>query len=90
MPTITETQVAAWVAQYVHAWETGEAADIRALFTEDAQWHEWPYETHWVGLDEIVEGIGAYVKLGNFKNLWVVTLADDGRASVFRHWNNEV
>lgn len=118
--TITPEQVESWVGGYVHAWETGAEDDIRALFTPDAEWHEWPYETHWIGLDEIVEGwqsraqwqeggwsftwtpltingdtfavegIGAYVKLGNFKNLWVVTLAADGRASVFRHWNNEV
>ena len=54
--TITLEQVENWVAGYIHAWETGAAEDIRALFTPDAEWHEWPYETHWIGLDEIVEG----------------------------------
>lgn len=53
---IDETDVAAWVARYVRAWETNAAADIAALFTADAEYHESPYETDWVGRDEIVAG----------------------------------
>lgn len=53
---ISETDVAAWVARYVRAWETNDATDIAALFTEDAEYHESPYETDWVGRDEIVAG----------------------------------
>jgi hypothetical protein len=37
-----------------------------------------------------VKGVGVYAELGSFDNLWVVTLADDGRCAVFRMWNNEI
>lgn len=52
----TEQQVRAWVDSYVHAWTTSDAKDIRALFAKDAEYHERPYETSWVGRDAIVEG----------------------------------
>ncbi|MFG2302449.1 nuclear transport factor 2 family protein [Actinacidiphila glaucinigra] len=53
---ITTQQVAAWLEAYVHAWATAAADDIEALFTPDAEYHELPYETSWVGRDRIVEG----------------------------------
>lgn len=48
--------VLAWVAAYLTAWTTGARADVEVLFTEDAEYHEWPYATAWVGRDDIVEG----------------------------------
>ena len=56
MTAVTEQQVQAWVERYVHAWRTEAEADIGALFTEDAEYHEWPYETSWVGRENIVRG----------------------------------
>jgi hypothetical protein len=53
---LTEEQVAEWVERYVHAWRTGLAKDIRALFTPGAEYHEAPYTTDWIGRDEIVTG----------------------------------
>jgi hypothetical protein len=38
----------------------------------------------------VVTGIGHYPALGDFRNLWVVALGDDGKASMFRMWNNEI
>jgi hypothetical protein len=52
----TRAQVESWVKKYVKAWETAAPADIESLFGEDAEYHEWPYETSWVGRAEIVEG----------------------------------
>ncbi|MFJ1765416.1 nuclear transport factor 2 family protein [Amycolatopsis sp. NPDC088138] len=52
----TPRQVRTWVEKYVHAWETAAGPDIRALFTPDAEYHEQPYETAWIGRDAIVEG----------------------------------
>ena len=40
----------------VRAWTTAAAKDIEALFTPDAEYHEWPFETHWIGRKNIVEG----------------------------------
>ena len=45
-----------WVERYIHAWQTNATADIAALFTDDAEYHETPYETEWIGRDEIVDG----------------------------------
>ena len=56
MNAVTEQQVQAWVERYVHAWKTEAEDDIATLFTEDAEYHEWPYETSWVGRAEIVRG----------------------------------
>jgi hypothetical protein len=53
---VTEQQVTAWIEAYVRAWETGAKKDIAALFAPDAEYHEWPYETAWIGRDAIVEG----------------------------------
>jgi hypothetical protein len=52
----TTVQVEAWVNSYVRAWRTAAPKDIEALFSKDAEYHESPYETAWVGRDEIVAG----------------------------------
>jgi hypothetical protein len=54
---MTSTQQAeAWVQSYVHAWTTADPKDIKTLFAKDAQYHELPYETSWIGREAIVEG----------------------------------
>jgi ketosteroid isomerase-like protein len=53
---VKDKQVSAWVEKYVQAWRTYDEADIAALFTEDAEYHEWPYETAWIGRERIVAG----------------------------------
>jgi ketosteroid isomerase-like protein len=53
---VTKQQVEAWVADYVAAWRSGAPEDIAALFAPDAEYHEWPYETDWIGREEIVSG----------------------------------
>ncbi|MFD8496411.1 nuclear transport factor 2 family protein [Amycolatopsis sp. NPDC059657] len=45
-----------WIEKYVHAWTTSARKDIEALFTGGAEYHERPYETDWIGRNEIVEG----------------------------------
>jgi hypothetical protein len=53
---LSRQQVERWVGAYVHAWETYDTDDIATLFTADGEYHEWPYQTHWIGRDAIVEG----------------------------------
>ncbi|GAB3030896.1 hypothetical protein GCM10027052_04090 [Parafrigoribacterium mesophilum] len=48
--------VADWMAGYRRAWESNDPNDIRALFTEDAEYRTEPYAEPWRGQDEIVEG----------------------------------
>lgn len=44
-----------WVEAYRRAWESNEPADIRALFTDDAEYRTEPYAQPWRGADDIVE-----------------------------------
>lgn len=53
---ITEEHAQRWVAGYLRAWTSEDPADIEALFADDAESHEWPYATAWVGRPAIVEG----------------------------------
>jgi hypothetical protein len=55
-PGPTTASVTRWVEGYVTAWTSNARADIEVLFTEDADYHESPYETRWIGRDAIVEG----------------------------------
>lgn len=44
-----------WLAGYVRAWATKDEADIRAIFTDDAEYLYSPYEVEPVrGIDAIV------------------------------------
>ena len=53
---ISEQRVSAWIEKYVHAWRTYDEQDIAALFTDDAEYHELPYATSWIGREQIVAG----------------------------------
>lgn len=51
---LTHEAVQAWLDAYVHAWETYDAADVEALFTEDAEYRYHPGDDPEVGRDLIV------------------------------------
>ncbi|MDT7567210.1 MAG: hypothetical protein QOE32_16 [Pseudonocardiales bacterium] len=70
--TITNDQVDAWVAGYLRAWSSASPKDLEAIFAEDAESYEWPYDTSWVGLAEIKEGWTARVpwQEGGWKFSW--------------------
>jgi hypothetical protein len=53
---VTAESVTRWVEAYLRAWQTNDRDDIAALFTADAEYHESPFDTEWIGRDEIVEG----------------------------------
>ncbi len=49
------TQVQQWLAGYRRAWESNEEGDIRALFTDDAEYRYHPYDADAeTGVDAIV------------------------------------
>ena len=54
--TVTEQQARDWVNGYVKAWTTCDPKDISALFAKDAESHEWPYVTAWLGRQQIIDG----------------------------------
>ena len=53
---ITHEHVQAWLDAYEHAWETYDAAEIGALFTDDAEYRWHPFDEPEVGRDAIVFG----------------------------------
>jgi len=52
--SLTHEAVQAWLDAYIHAWETYDAADVEALFTEDAEYRYHPYDEPESGRDTIV------------------------------------
>jgi hypothetical protein len=116
---LTAEAITTWVNRYLRAWKTDDRDDIAALFSEDAECHERPFDTEWIGRDEIVEGwrsrwdwqqggwdfdwsitnvqgstvvitgVGRYVELGVFDNVWTVTFDDLGRSTRFEMLNTE-
>jgi ketosteroid isomerase-like protein len=50
-----EDEIRRWTDQYVRAWTTNEAADIEALFAEDATYYTAPFRKPWTGRQAIVD-----------------------------------
>ncbi len=48
--------IADWMDGYLRAWSSNNPDDIRALFTEDAEYRTEPWVDPWVGHGEIVAG----------------------------------
>ena len=48
--------IEAWVDAYRKAWESNNPDDIRALFTDDAEYRTDPWSEPWRGKEEIVAG----------------------------------
>lgn len=104
----------AWIERYLVAWRTNDPGDIRALFTDDAEYRTAGWRDPHTGHDEIVrmwlgrpdeagtwtfswrtigiDGRRAFVQGETtypdevYANLWVIELADDGRARSFTEW----
>lgn len=51
---LTREAVQRWLDAYARAWETYAEADVRALFTDDAEYRWHPYDDPEVGIDAIV------------------------------------
>ncbi len=52
---ITHETVQAWLDAYMHAWETYDAGEVEALFSEDAEYRFHPADDPEKGRDAIVE-----------------------------------
>ena len=48
------SDVDAWLARYVAAWKSGDAAEIGDLFSEDARYRYWPGDEPLAGREAIV------------------------------------
>lgn len=45
-----------WIAGYIRAWESNNPTEIRALFTEHAEYRDGPAGEVWRGPDRIIAG----------------------------------
>jgi hypothetical protein len=53
------TKTSDWLAGYIRAWETKDPADVRAIFTDDAEYWYRPNDAEPVrGIDAIIEAWG--------------------------------
>jgi uncharacterized protein (TIGR02246 family) len=50
---LTEAALEAWLARYEEAWEQRDPARAAALFTENAAYHEMPFDTPKAGRNGI-------------------------------------
>ena len=51
---VTHESVQRWLDAYAHAWETYDADEVRALFTDDAEYRWHPADDPEKGIDDIV------------------------------------
>lgn len=52
---ITHETVQGWLDAYAHAWETYDGDDVRALFSDDAEYRWHPFDDPEKGRETIVE-----------------------------------
>jgi ketosteroid isomerase-like protein len=52
---ITHETVQDWLDAYAHAWETYDGDDVRALFSDDAEYRWHPFDDPEKGRESIVE-----------------------------------
>ena len=77
------TTVTTWMAGYLRAWDSNEPDDIRALFTDDAEYRTAPFEPPRVGPDAIVEGwLADRDEPGDHTFTWSLAGGDDSMAFV--------
>ncbi|MCZ2839630.1 nuclear transport factor 2 family protein [Modestobacter sp. VKM Ac-2985] len=74
----TAASITRWVEGYVAAWTSNAPGDIEALFTDDAEYHESPFDTRWIGRTGIVEGWRSRWdwQSGGWEFEWSVTAID--------------
>lgn len=76
-------RVAHWIGLYRTAWESNEPEDIRALFTEDAEYRTEPYAPAWTGHEAIIDGwLEAADEPGETTFEWELLGEQDGTAFV--------
>ena len=69
------------MAGYLKAWRSNVPEDIRALFTEDAEYYTQAFREPWRGIDAIIEGwIGRDDQPGtwDFEHQWLAVEGDNG------------
>jgi ketosteroid isomerase-like protein len=83
---LTAVQLTSWLQSYGKAWETRDAAAVTKLFTENATYHEMPFDTPKqgrAGIDEYWRGVTADQRDVQFKYEVISVAGNTGVA----HWS---
>jgi len=86
---LDRADVERWIDAYRRAWASDDAADIAALFTEDATYKPYPWRREAVGWQGRGEIIARWMEHGDAKIGWRFeheTLAVDGDTAVIEGW----
>jgi ketosteroid isomerase-like protein len=85
MSTISLSDFADWLEKYGQAWEFGDAEGVIQLFTEDASYHETPFDNPMKGYEAIhrywIEGASQSQKDVHF-SAHVLAVGEDLRSTV--------
>ena len=79
-------------APYREPW-SGQEAIVEGWLDRKDERGDWTFEWEILGVDGrrgFVQGTTTYRSQGDYSNLWVIDLEDDGRASRFVEWWMEV
>ena len=72
-----------WMGRYLRAWDSNDPADIRALFTEDAEYYTLPGRQPKRGADAIAEWWDeARDEPGDYTFRWEIVAATPARAVI--------
>ncbi|MET0974919.1 MAG: nuclear transport factor 2 family protein [Leifsonia sp.] len=72
-----------WIERYLRAWDSNEADDIRALFTDDAQYYTLPGRAPKAGIDAIVDWwLEARDEPGDYTFRWEPVVVTPSRAVI--------
>jgi ketosteroid isomerase-like protein len=87
VPNMTDHEaLRRWTEGYARAWESNDAADIGALFTDDARYFPEPHAAPWEGRETIVsEWLSHKDEPGDHTFRWEV-MAVDGDLGFIRGW----
>lgn len=83
---LTPEQYAAWLDRYKQAWETRDPAAAGALFTEDASYHEMPFDAPMLGR-AAVEAYWARVTAGQANVRFTYEVIACTGAEGVSHWH---
>lgn len=83
---LTKEKVNDWLREYGRAWEAGDFESVTTLFSEDAVYHEDPFDEPMVGHDEIRQywKDGASDSQENVSFQFTLWTIDDDQC--FAHW----
>jgi SnoaL-like domain len=87
-----ERTVAAWLDGYSRAWERNDPAEIGGLFSEDAVYHDNPFDEPARGREAIVaNGTSRYFHADGsldkeYDNVFLLRFDAAGRCAEYREW----